>query len=168
MNRITCNLFWGGPNSSNESHEPPRQCYTTYKTRTLIFESSRTHKLVVRYKVIYWPYELPMSAQTCTHPRSEVGVRSLQSVCAVGRHLSRYPVGQLGCGLTIKNRCPLKAGRRHPGLAQRMRNLMPKNAETVSRRPKIVIVWHNQCQAEPMSSPCRYLRHQVQRARTSM
>ena len=37
---------------------------------------------------------------------------------------------------------------------------MPKNAETVSRRPKIVIVWHNQCQAEPMSFPCRYFRHQ--------
>ena len=61
--------------------------------------------------------------------------------------------GQLGCGLTIKNRCPLKAGSRQPGLAQRMRNLMFKNAETVSRRPKIVIVWHNQCQAEPVSSP---------------
>ena len=54
----------------------------------------------------------------------------------------------------------VQAGRRQPGLAQRMRNLMPKNAETVSRRPKIVIDWHNQCQAEPMSSPCRYPRHQ--------
>ena len=65
-------MFYGDPNSSNESHGVPRQCYTTYKTRTLIFESSRTHKLVVRYKVIYWPYELLMSAQTCTQPRSEV------------------------------------------------------------------------------------------------
>ena len=63
-------------------------------------------------------------------------------------------IRQLGCGLTINNRCPLKAGSRQPGLAQRMRNLMPKSAETVSRRPKIVIVWHNQCQDEPMSSPC--------------
>ena len=44
---------------------------------------------------------------------------------------------------------------------------MPKNAETVSRRPKIVIVWHNQCQAEPMSSPCRYPRHQSDRFRNS-
>ena len=37
-------------------------------------------KLVVRYKVIYWPYELPMSAQTCTQPRSEVAT---VSVCCV-------------------------------------------------------------------------------------
>ena len=37
---------------------------------------------------------------------------------------------------------------------------MPTNAETVSRRPKIVIVGRNQCQAEPVSSPCRFPRHQ--------
>ena len=40
---------------------------------------------------------------------------------------------------------------------------MPTNAETVSRRPQIVIVGHNQCQAEqaePVSSPCRPPRHQ--------
>ena len=37
---------------------------------------------------------------------------------------------------------------------------MPTNAETVSRRPEIVIVWHNQWQAEPVSSPCRFPRHQ--------
>ena len=30
---------------------------------------------------------------------------------------------------------------------------MPTNAETVSRRPEIVIVGHNQCQAEPGASP---------------
>ena len=40
---------------------------------------------------------------------------------------------------------------------------MPTNAETVSRRPKIVIVGHNQCQAEPVSSPCRFPRHQSDR-----
>ena len=71
----------------------------------------------------------------------------------------------------MKNRCPLKAGSRQPGLAQRMRNLMPTNAETVSRRPEIVIVGHNQCQAEPVSSPCRFPlltpRHQSGRFRNS-
>ena len=51
--------------------------YKTPKTRTLIFESSRTHKLVVRYKVIYWPYELPMGVKTCTQPRSDVATVSL-------------------------------------------------------------------------------------------
>ena len=49
----------------------------TLETRTLIFESSRTHKLVVRYKVIYWPYELPMGVQTCTQPRSDVATVSV-------------------------------------------------------------------------------------------
>ena len=43
----------------------------------MIFESSRTHKLVVRYSVIYWPYELPMSARTCAQPRSEVATVSM-------------------------------------------------------------------------------------------
>ena len=61
----------------------------------------------------------------------------------------------------------VQAGSRQPCLAQRMRNLMPTNAETVSRRPKIVIVWHNQCQAEPVSSPRRYPRHQSDRFRNS-
>ena len=54
---------------------------------------------------------------------------------------------------TLSHDPSVQAGSRQPGLAQRMRNLMPKNAETVSRRPKVVIVWHNQCQAEPMSFP---------------
>ena len=43
----------------------------------MIFESSSTHKLVVQYSVIYWPYELPMSARTCTQPRSEVATVSV-------------------------------------------------------------------------------------------
>jgi hypothetical protein len=40
----------------------------------MIFISSRTHKLVVQYSVIYWPYELPISVQTCTQPRSELPI----------------------------------------------------------------------------------------------
>ena len=46
--------------------------YFLDKTRTLIFENSRTHKLVVRYKVIYYPKELPIIAETCTQPNSEL------------------------------------------------------------------------------------------------
>ena len=48
----------------------------------MIFGSSRTHKLVVQYSVIYWPYELPMSARTCTQPRSEVATVSVDYVKA--------------------------------------------------------------------------------------
>ena len=43
---------------------------------------------------------------------------------------------------------------------------MPTNAETVSTRPEIVIDGHNQCQAEPVSSPCRFPRHQSDRSWT--
>ena len=69
---------------------------------------------------------------------------------------------------TSFSRSSVQAGSRQPGLAQRMRNLMPTNAETVSRRPEIVIVGHNQCgQAEPVSSPCRFPRHQSDRFRNS-
>ena len=38
----------------------------------MIFISSRTHKLVVQYSVIYWPYELPMNAETWTQPKLEL------------------------------------------------------------------------------------------------
>ena len=68
---------------------------------------------------------------------------------------------------TSFSRSSVQAGSRQPGLAQRMRNLMPTNAETVSRRPEIVIVGHNQCQAEPVSSPRRFPRHQSDRFRNS-
>ena len=68
---------------------------------------------------------------------------------------------------TSFSRSSVQAGSRQPGLAQRMRNLMPTNAETVSRRLEIVIVGHNQCQAEPVSSPCRFPRHQSDRFRNS-
>ena len=84
-----------------------------------------------------------------------------RSAAHLAKGMSQLGRPPLGCGLTIKNVCPLKAGSRQPGLAQRMRNLMPTNAETVSRRPEIVIVGHNQCQAEPVSAPCRFPRHQT-------
>ena len=65
-------LFFKAYNNSNETNEVPRQCYATYKTHTFIFERSRTHRLVVRYEVIYYPNELPISAETCTQPNSEL------------------------------------------------------------------------------------------------
>ena len=43
----------------------------------MIFVSSRTHKLVVQYSVIYWPYELPMSAETCKQPKLELATVSV-------------------------------------------------------------------------------------------
>ena len=65
---MACNLFYGVHNSSNKSRAPPQQWYTTCETRILIFESTRIQKLLVRYKVIYCPYEPQMSVQTCTQP----------------------------------------------------------------------------------------------------
>ena len=62
--------------------------------------------------------------------------------------------------LESKKSVSVKAGSRQPGWAQRTRILMPTNAQTVSRRPGIVIVGHVKCQAEPVSSSCRFPRHQ--------
>ena len=31
----------------------------------------------MRYKIIYWPYELPMSDPTCTQPRSRVATANM-------------------------------------------------------------------------------------------
>ena len=76
MNRVSCKLS-RRPAIANESHEVPRQQYATCKARALIFESSRTLKLVVRYKMVYWPHGLSMSVKTCTQPRSEVAIISV-------------------------------------------------------------------------------------------
>ena len=52
--------------------------HESHKTRTLIFKRSRTHKLVVRYKVIYYPNELPISAKDLYTTKS--GARCSQCV----------------------------------------------------------------------------------------
>ena len=60
---LTCDSFAlaGWTSTLKGGFSFTRQCHSsisTYKTRTFIFESSRTHKLVVRYEVMYYPNEL--------------------------------------------------------------------------------------------------------------
>ena len=58
------------------------------------------HKLVVRYKVIYWPHELPTSVKTCTQLRPEVATISVRC--------GESPASKTDCMCRIFGSCHLQ------------------------------------------------------------